>query len=166
MRKLIISMLTVAVLAFMSAANAAKPDTMRLGPLQFDDELGDCGDFVVRFNYWLDALLTFYYDDNGNVVRVTRKLFLENGGAIYYNAADPSYWLPGAPGAREISTFKFEGTSTITANVFRVTLPGHGAIFLNAGRIIITENRDVLFQAGRMDYWNEGYDALCAALRP
>ena len=168
MRKLIISMFTVAVLAFMSAANAAgKPDTLRLGPLHFTDQpVADCGDFDVLVDYTLDALLTFYYDRDGNDWRFTRKLFLENGNSIFYNSNDPSYWLPGAPGQREIDTFKLDRTMTMTANIFRVMLPGHGAIFLTAGRIIINEYREVIFQAGRSDYWNEDYDALCAALRP
>ena len=169
MRKLIISMCTVALLTFMSAANAGRPTKLALGPLQFDGQLvGSCGDFDILTDYSVHAILMFYYDAAGNEVRITRKLFVDNGNAIYYNSEEPSYWLPGDNGAREVDTLNVvNGTVTSTATTFKITLRGHGVIFINAGRIVYNaDTGEVLFQAGPLDYFNADFDALCAALRP
>jgi hypothetical protein len=169
MRKLIILMCTVALLTSMSAANAGRPTKLTLGPLQFDGQVvGSCGDFDILTDYSVHAILMFHYDAAGSEVRITRKLFIDNGNAIYYNSEEPSYWLPGDNGAREVDTLNLvNGSFTSTATTFKVTLPGHGVIFIDAGRVVYNDyTGEVLFLAGPLDYVNADFDALCAALRP
>jgi hypothetical protein len=169
MKKLIGSLLAIAVLTFMSAANAMPPTRWTVGPLIFVGfYVGNCGDFNILSDYGVHSDWVLYYDDAGNPVRLTRKVFVENGNAIYYNSSDPSYWLPGGNGEREVNTFDLVNrTVTTTAASFKVKLPGDGVIFMNAGRIVLDRvTGEVLFQAGQMDFYDGNLDALCAALRP
>jgi hypothetical protein len=157
------------MLTFMSAAYAMPPTRWTVGPLYFVGlYVGSCGDFNILSDDGVRGDWVLYYDEEGNPVRLTRKVFVENGNAIYYNSNYPSCWLPGGNGEREVNTFDLvNGTVTTTAASYKVKLPGNGVIFMNAGRIVMDYfTGEVLFQAGQMDFYDGNVDALCAALRP
>ena len=169
MKKLIISLFGIAALTVMSAANAVPPTRWTVGPLDFTGfYVGSCGDFNILTDYRVHSDWTVFYDAAGVPIRVTRKAFIDNGTSVYYNSEDPSYWLAGGPGERELNTFDVtSGTVATRAASFKVVVPGYGNIFMNAGRIILViATREILFEAGQMDFYDGDFEALCSALRP
>ena len=58
-----------------------------------------------------------------------------------------------------------EGQLKVGGVVFRITVPGSGAIFLDVGRFIIDLDDDSLvFLAGQHQFLEGDLDGLCAAL--
>lgn len=59
---------------------------------------------------------TVFFDKEGVPIREARKAFVENGTSVVYNSVDPSYWLAGGPGERELVTFDLWALGCNTAN--------------------------------------------------
>lgn len=169
MKKLIIAMFGIAALTIMSAANAVPPGRSTLGPLTLVGiPVGNCGDFNILTDYTVHSEFTLFYDNEGTPIRLTRKVFVENGTSIYYNSNDPSYWLAGGPGERELNQFDLTTGIVATTGVsYKVVLPGSGVIFINAGRIVMNvATREIYFEAGQTQWYDGDFEALCSALRP
>ena len=169
MRKSVVGLLCAVALSVASVAYAVPPVRQTVGPnTVVGQPIGNCGDFVILADYTVYLDWTIFFNDEGVPIRATRKAFVENGSAIVYNSVYPSYWLAGGPGERELSTFDLvNATETITGPSWKVTVPGYGNVFLNAGRIVFQANPfAVLFYAGQMDYYAQDIEALCFALRP
>lgn len=169
MRKLIVTLLSMAALMAVSVANAVPPAKWTVGPtIVAGQYVGNCGDFAILVDYTAHSDWTVFFNSEGVPIRAQRKAFAENGTAVYYNSEDPSYWIGGGPGERELSTWDLlNNTETITAASWKVTVPGYGNVFMNAGRIVFHYDPfEVLFYAGQVDFYAGDVEALCNVLRP
>lgn len=169
MRKLIVGLLAMSALSVASVALAVPPGRQTVGPTTVVGQpIGNCGDFIILADYTVVVDWTVFFDNEGVPIRATRKAFVVNGTSLVYNSEDPSYWLAGGPGERELVTFDLvNGTETITGPSWKVTVPGYGNVFLNTGRIVFQlDPFAVLFYAGQVDYYAQDVEALCHVLRP
>ena len=87
-----------------------------------------------------------------------------------WNADDPTIYVESVPGSgvRRIWTaVAFDSDIIETGVQVMITLPGHGAIFRNVGRLYVNWfTGEAEFMAGQWDMWDEDFQALCAALTP
>ena len=157
----------IAVLAFgsVSTALAAKPVKVNFGP---DDFFGffvaDCGDFDVLLDFTAQGHFMLHFDKDGNLVRVHEHFEFPND--VYYNSTDFGISFTG----NAVQNTQFDVVDNqlaISGLQFKLTIPGHGVVFHQVGRIIIDFTiPDVIFQAGPADFDEGNVAALCAALTP
>ena len=136
-----------ALLVLGSPANvlAVPPDKVHFGPTQvFGFYTAGCETFAVLADFTVEGFFVVHYDKDGNMTH--------------------------GPGEGENDRFVYTGESpflVITGPFFKITLPGAGVIFHQAGRTVFDLNTfEVLFQAGPSDFTDGNVDALCAALTP
>jgi hypothetical protein len=135
-----------------------------IGPIHDEgiDELFACTafGFTVLDDFTLDFTLRWFTDKDGNRVKGVEQVsgidtFInsETGKAIaapYHNNVliDPEVGLGASAGI-----------------IFKVTVPGAGAVFLDVGRIVTNQAGDIItFEAGPHQFFDGDVDALCAAL--
>ena len=141
-----------------------------IGPFRvLGENIGSCGDFDILNDYTISLSIYSYLDSDGSPNRVRYKGHYTDN--IYANSAQPSYWLAGAPSNTETVWVRFEeGALTSVQMVgipFKVTVPGHGVIFIEAGRLLYDgPTGQLIFQAGKHQFRDGDFAALCAALRP
>ncbi|MDX1380707.1 MAG: hypothetical protein R3233_06285 [Xanthomonadales bacterium] len=126
--------------------------------------IADCGDFLVLTDYVEAGSVHEVYDKNGNLRRLTAQIeFYES---VYYNSEDPSKIIDGGPGERQNESFHAaNGLLLITGPVIRITLPGHGQIFHQGGRLVFDVNAGEIVAASGPQSFEEGdSELLCAAL--
>ena len=162
------ALLALPLLMTMSAASANKPVRIDYGPLYVSQFfVADCGSFNVLNDYSLQMTGTYFYDRNGQPIRDS-VLVRIGGNSTYYNSNNPSIAISGGPGETEFQrTDWVDNTLAVIGSGFRVTLPGQGVIFIDAGRVILDFSSDppvVTFAAGQTDYFSANSAKLCAAL--
>jgi len=90
--------------------------------------------------------------------------------AKIWNSDDPSIFVEGVPGQglnRHWTGEAFNSDVIETGVQMMITLPGHGVIFRDVGRIRIDwDTFDAEFMAGHWDSWDGDFQALCDALTP
>lgn len=79
--------------------------------------------------------------------------------------------IPGQVMNRHWTGVPFASDPIETGVQLMFTLPGHGVIFRDVGRIVISwfagpDDPAFSFTAGHWDSFDEDYEALCAALTP
>ena len=160
-----------ALLVLGSPANvlAVPPDKVHFGPTQvFGFYTAGCETFAVLADFTVEGFFVVHYDKDGNVTHVNQHQSYTD--ASYYNSEFPDVRIEGGPGEGENDRFVYTGESpflVITGPFFKITLPGAGVIFHQAGRTVFDLNTfEVLFQAGPSDFTDGNVDALCAALTP
>lgn len=128
--------------------------------------VGDCGTFQVWTDFFGEGFFIERFDQDGTVTKVNQHINYSQ--SIYYNSENPAIAIEGGPGEVENDQFDFTGdtpTVAVTGVVFKVTLPGHGVIFHEAGRAVFDfATGEALFQAGPHDFQEQEVAALCAAL--
>ena len=133
------------------------------------EEVANCGDFLVLTDYSVDASGRAYFNKDG----LLNRLFFDFDvpQSIYYNSADPSYWLPG--NAEHIQQWIHfneteEATDAVTTGVaVKVILPGYRPVLMGVGRLKLDFTAgEFTFLAGQFDQFAGNLDAICAALRP
>ena len=119
----------------------------------------DCNSFVASGPYQQDGRVATFYDRAGNPIRDS--VFIKFTGTL----TNP------LNGKTITDTDSFtvvfdlqEGTVTGVGLTFHTQIPGHGIAVLDAGRIVIDENGNVIFEAGRLDVHSGGVEVICAAL--
>jgi hypothetical protein len=167
MKQLVSLVLAIAASSLASAALAAAPVKSTLGPVDVVGQfVADCGDFQVLNDYRFEAMIVDYYDKDGGQPRSKVKQWYSP--SIYYNSADPSYWIAGNPAQHEQIWLNFEqGFLAASGPAVKITLPGDGVIFHTAGRVVFDFTLgEFVFVAGPHDSIFGNVEALCAALRP
>jgi hypothetical protein len=127
--------------------------------------IGDCGTFNVLSDYIFEGHAKVWFDADGNPVRAVEHY---NYDTIYYADTNPDEYLRGGPGEVENDHFDLiDGIVAVLGLPFKLTIPGYGVVFHDAGRIEIDlATGDVLFKAGPSDFLDENLEAICAALTP
>ncbi len=140
-----------------STAIAAKPQ-VEFRQSEFTDVI-DCGDFLAIAEFMLFNRVTFFFDNEGNLVGAQNH---GKGRGIVTNSVT-------GKSAIDRGTFTVfldfeEGTMTTTGTFDIITVPGEGIVFKDAGRIVFDADDDVIFVAGTHDFWLGDPTALCAAV--
>jgi len=162
---------SAALLAFgtLSSALAVPPDKSNFGPVQvFGEYVGSCETFDILSDYTINGQVIVHYDKDGNISHVNEHYsFTES---TVYNSAFPDVMLKGGPGEGQSNRLVYSGDSpfiVIAGPLYKITLPGGGVIFHEAGRFILDLNTfETLVQVGPSDWSDGNVDALCAALTP
>jgi hypothetical protein len=167
MRTPVVAVLSIVAFGIASAAIAAPPMKSRIGPVDVVGQfVADCGDFQVLNDYRFEATIHDYFDKSGaNYKSLVKQWY---SPSIFYNSAEPSYWIAGNPAQHEQIWLNFEqGFLAASGPAVKITLPGDGVIFYTAGRVVWDfALGQFIFIAGPHDSIFGNVDALCAALRP
>jgi len=126
----------------------------------------DCGDFNILSDYSALGHTTFFFDNDGNLVRELNHYRYINSS--YYNSNDPTVRVYGS-GEVENLHWDYVGDPPTVANAgvsFSVKLPGYGVVFIRAGRLVFDLTTfEIVFEAGPNDLSTGNFEAFCAALR-
>jgi hypothetical protein len=166
MKTRMMALSALAMFGIASTVNAAPPVQERFSAFIGGQFIGSCGDFAVLSDYYLDIDYKLFFDREGNAVRELLVLHTD-GSSKYYNSADPTRFVEGAPSEVQIARWDLGGNvGTFMGPAFRINLPGQGVIFHQAGRLVVDfDTGEVLFEAGPQDWLNGNLDKLCTALR-
>jgi hypothetical protein len=135
----------VGVLLFLVAgtASAIPPTTDRFsasGSALFVS----CAGFDIIVNYDFVAMTTYYYDQNGNLVRVRR---YGHGTGELVNTANGNT-LTGSSPSMFFDNYETQ-TTTQVGLILHNTIPGQGIVALDAGRVVIDwATGAVIFEGG------------------
>jgi len=140
----------------------------------FTYELADCGDFqaiitVEISGFWINHSPNGNGNGNGNGQEEWEFYHSENI-VLVENSDDPYIFVEGIPGNhinRHWSGAPFDSDPIETGVQMMITLPHHGVIYRDVGRIRIDwDTFEVEFMAGHWDTYDEDFQALCLALTP
>jgi len=149
-----------AALAPASPAFAAAPVVEGPTHAEGTSEIADCGSFTILDQFSTDFTLRLFFDRDGTLVRLEEQVsgtdtFVnsETGEAIPTSFHNAVHIDPDA------------GLGANTGVVFRVTLPGSGAVFLDVGRIVTNQAGTIVaFEAGPHQFFGGDFAGLCEAL--
>jgi hypothetical protein len=130
------------------------------GSTQGNDPIADCGTFEVWDEFTLNFRGAEHYDQDGNLVRVVEHVW---GVDRLYNH-DTGKSLPESSFSQGETVDLVAGQVRVGGIVFRVTVPGSGAVFLDVGRFIIDFDEGLVFLKGRHQFFEGDLEGLCAAL--
>lgn len=153
-----------ALLCLPSASHAIPPYMGVIGPLELEKFfIAECGSFQVWSDFTLVVPYTEHYNKQGELIFTDYRLWASD--ITYYNSTDPSIFVIEKDGDREIARWNWEdGTIADLGMYFRITLPGQGVVFHQAGRAVIDiATMEILFSAGPRDFDDGNVAALCAA---
>ena len=158
----------------MSTALAGPPSQrITFGPFPEDAfPVADCDGFQVIATSTINGHFILHFDSDGNVSHVNQHINFRD--SIYFNSAFPGVFILGGPGENVNQRFDDIDPETGDAGLlaesvlsFKVTIPGYGVVFHQAGRFVVDlVAGEVVFQAGPADFDEGETAALCAALTP
>jgi hypothetical protein len=164
MRSIASSLVLVILMAFFpwSAASAAGPVVE--GPFHEEgtEELIDCGSFQILDVYEVNYIEKWFFDEEGNRLRLVEQVW---GTDTFTNSVTGKAY---PMSFHNTVVVDFSTTPPQGANmgvIFRLTVPGAGAVFLDVGRIVLDRQDNVYFQAGPHQFFDGDIEALCAAMQ-
>ena len=125
------------------------------------DFVANCGDFNIFADGSGRNRITTFFDREGNPIRLT---FQGRYRGTLTNSVTGAYVLD-APSVANITVDLVVGTQTNIGAFFTVTLPGRGAILIDAGRIVFDGSGLPIFIAGPHRPPDESIGILCDAVR-
>ena len=122
--------------------------------------VGSCGDFDVYEDVSWELVGKAFFDTDGNWIRSKVRWKVE--GRVF-NVDAPENFLPYKNSSYNV--FNTPEDQRITGLWALVTVPGEGAIFMDVGLIRLDWDGNILFEAGKHQWWNANVDGLCDHLR-
>jgi len=124
--------------------------------------IGDCGDFEV----WQDVAWAisgkFYFDKTGLLIVKIKERWRVEG--FVYNASHPENYLP-YKNSRYVVTELIDELGNIETHITglwaMIVVPGYGPIFMDVGHIAWDPLGNVIFDAGKHQWWDANVDELC-----
>ena len=160
-RLLLVGMVVLVIVMPAGAVYAKPPDKLVL-ELAWDQPFWDCGDFLIYEKSDVRLVVMSFYDGDGNFRGGMDHWSLDGG---LYRYPDEDSFLPYVP-AHEKAIYNEFGEPTAVVGLFaKVIIPGEGPIFHDVGRVEFDSDFNLIFSAGRHDFWEGNGDALCEALR-
>ena len=145
------------MLGLASGASAARP-VETSGSDSGNEPIADCGTFEVWDDFELNWKGFEYYQD-GNLVRVVEHIW---GVDRLYNPENGKSFSGSFNNGEVVDLV--DGQVTENGVIFRITVPGSGAVFLDVGKFIIDFEDGLQFLAGRHDFFDGDLAGLCAVL--
>jgi hypothetical protein len=151
---------TMAVmLTWAGSASAANPEreTFQEEGTEF---IADCGDFDVLTDFVLDLEIITFFDSAGDPDYARLHLTFHD---FYYNSETGEGFAETESGTNLVD-FPSGEEVTSAGLSYRVTVPGGGAVLLQAGRLVFDAAGNVVFEAGPHQVLSGDTDKLCEAL--
>lgn len=120
-----------------------------------------CGDFIVIANGEGSVRLTTFFDRDGNPDHL---IFQGRYNGTLTNSVTGAS-ISDSPSVANIFVDLVANTQTNIGAFYNVTIPGHGAVLFEAGRIVFAGQGEPVFIAGQHLPPDEFLDVLCDALR-
>jgi hypothetical protein len=162
MKKMLISTSAALLLLIVFATPAFADGPVLDGPYPSQGtEVMDCGSFQILDNYVGQSSFRWFYEQQGNPDRLmirhwgTDTFTNSVTGQAYKGSYDWNYMV-------DFSTIPPQGSAL--GMVYVITIPGAGAVMLEAGRIVMDRYGNVYFEAGPHQLSNGDFGALCAAM--
>jgi hypothetical protein len=118
----------------------------------------DCGSFTVLDHYVLNFTEKRFTDQNGNLVKILEEVY--GTDTLINSVTGKSYT---GKYHNTVSIDPTTHTGATTGIIFRIVVPGSGAVFLDVGRIVANRT-GVIFTAGPHQAFDGDIAGLCAAL--
>ena len=157
----VLGVLLGGLLALASVPAAAAGEPVFEGPFTVAGEavLADCGGFLVLDRYALTFRVARHFDLNGAEVRVIEHVVATD--TLVNSATGAAYTTT----ARSTAVIDPQGDrAAFTGVIYRLAVPGAGAVFLDAGRVVVDRDGAIHFQAGPHQLYSGDVAGLCAAL--
>lgn len=148
----------LAVLGGAAGASAAKP-VATSGSDSGNMMVADCGTFEVWDEYELFWSGYVHFDREGNPVRIVQHVW--GSDRLYNSVTGKSF--SGTINSGEIVDL-VEGQAIQSGTIFRIVVPGSGAVFLDVGRYVFDFEDGLVFLKGRHQFFEGDFEGLCAAL--
>ena len=157
------SLVLVTLIAFMPFSVASADGPVIEGPLHFEgtDVLADCGSFQVLDVYEQTEIFRWFYDQDGNLVKIvgenwgTDTFTNSVTGKAYPMSFHNNIFIDYSPAPRRIANIGV---------IYRLVVPGAGAVFLDVGRLVFQRGSGLIFEAGPHQLFDGDFGALCAAM--
>ena len=119
----------------------------------------DCGTFLVLDRYALTFRVARHFAQDGTEVLVIEHVMATD--TLVNSATGAAYTTT----ARSTAVIDPQGDrAAFTGVIYRLTIPGAGAVFLDAGRVVVDRDGTIYFQAGPHQLYSGDVAGLCAAL--
>jgi hypothetical protein len=141
-RFLLVLALAVAPLALAAPASAVEP-TVETFHFEGTDPFVSCEGFDIIVNFKVDVVERTFYDNTGEPIRI--QIQAQGEGELVNTVTGATN--TGSGPTMDIIDLE-AGTDTTVGLVFHNNLPGEGIVALQAGRITVDEDGNVLFSAG------------------
>jgi hypothetical protein len=163
-RLIVSSLVLVGLMAFPPLSVASADGPVVEGPIHEEGsaELVDCGAFQVLDVYELNYIERLYFDKEGDLVKIVEQVW---GTDTFTNSVTGKAY---PMDFHNNVVVDFSTTPPRAANmgiIFRLVVPGAGAVFLDVGRIVVDRQGNVYFQAGPHQFFDGDVEALCAAMQ-
>ena len=146
----------------------AKPPSINTFTVVDDFEIVQCGSYNVRTNADTKITEQFWFDEDGNPIRLRLKLRVTR--SEYYNDVNPDISISqGANGVGENISADIDlvtGAEHWSGNGFRLTIPGIGRVIWDTGTFKLDEDGNPVFHGISLLADGETGLALCEALAP
>jgi hypothetical protein len=152
------SLIAAIAIAVSSPAFGATP-TKTSGEVTDDVLVFSCGSFDVRDNLYFTWRGTEHYDAAGDLIRLVEEV---SGVDRLYNPLNDKSVSGTYHNSHTLDLAN--GFVTQSGLVFRIIVPGIGALFLDVGKYVIDFDHGLTLLAGRHDYFEGNLTGICAYL--
>jgi uncharacterized protein YehS (DUF1456 family) len=162
MRRVTVVLGVAAIMVVMAASSAAAAKPEVDGPFHDEDTVffADCGEFQILDRYVLDFTIKWFSDKDGNRIRGVEQV---SGTDTFINSVTGKEIA--APFHNTVIIDPTTATGANNGVIYRVTVPGSGLVFIDAGRIVTNQaGTEITFQAGPHQAFDGDIAGLCAAL--
>jgi uncharacterized protein YehS (DUF1456 family) len=162
MRRVTVVLGVAAIMVVMAASSAAAAKPEVDGPFHDEDTVffADCGEFQILDRYVLDFTIRWFSDKDGNRIRGVEQV---SGTDTFINSVTGKEIA--APFHNTVIIDPTTATGANNGVIYRVTVPGSGLVFIDAGRIVTNQaGTEITFQAGPHQAFDGDIAGLCAAL--
>ena len=157
------SLILVSLMAFPPLSVAAADGPVVEGPIHEEGTtvLADCGSFQVLDVSELNYITRLFFDNEGNLVKIVEQVW---GTDTFTNSVTGKAYPMDFHDTVVIDSATAPSQAALIGVIFRLIVPGAGAVFLDVGRIVLDRQGNVYFQAGPHQFFDGDLEALCTAL--
>ena len=162
-RLIVSSLVLVSLIALFPFSVASADGPVVEGPIHEEGTivLADCGAFQVLDVYEVNFTVKRFFDEEGNLIKIVEQVW---GTDTFTNSVTGKAY---PMDFHNNVVVDFSTTPPRAANmgiIYRLIVPGAGAVFLDVGRIVLDRQGNVYFQAGPHQFFDGDLDALCTVL--
>jgi hypothetical protein len=155
--RILLTILAVLTILSVTPVSAAAPDIYRFEEV-FSYQV-QCDGFDLNGEGNEKYSVTIFYDREGNPVRT--QIVLQYYGTLTHSVtgqtwSDPQFAI--------LKSDLLQGTDTYLGLIYRITVPGRGLVYVDAGKIVVGEE-GVIFEAGTHQFLNGSDQLLCEILK-
>lgn len=158
-----LSLVLVSLLTLFPFSVALADGPIIVGPIYNEgtDLLVDCGSFQVLDVYQQTEIFRWFYDQDGNLVQIvgqnwgTDTFTNSVTGKAYPMSFHNNILVDYTPAPRRVANVGL---------LYRLVIPGAGAVVLDVGRLVFQRGSGLIFEAGPHQVIDGDLEALCVAM--